>query len=118
MAIEERGGYPYYKPIGWLRFGLNVTHYSLEDGNSEWIDKNHSNEWAVMYHGVKNPTKTIVNGNSIAYSIAKFGFKIGHNHVHEKIPPFINKKMLTLLKNKGISIDDYLSEKIYTIKSV
>ena len=26
-----RGGFPYYPPVGWLRYGLNVSRYE-EDG--------------------------------------------------------------------------------------
>lgn len=57
--IQMRGEFPYYKPVGWHRFGLNIDIYNKKDGDKEWIDKYNPNAWAVMYHGVRNPTKRV-----------------------------------------------------------
>lgn len=71
-----------------------------------------------MYHGVRNPCQKTSEGMTTANAIIKLGFKIGHNHVHEEVPPLITKNTIKILKSKGISIDQYLSEQIYTIKDI
>ena len=116
--ITSRGGYPYYQPAGWRRYGINVDSYSQKDGSDHWITRNSINEWAVMYHGVKNPTVKTSLGISTATAIAKYGLKVGTTHVHEKVPPFLNKSLLTILKNKGMSLDEYLSEQIYSVTDI
>ena len=51
LGDSQRGGLPYYKPIGWQRFGLNVSLLKYE--NNDWLAKDgNPNEWAVGYHGL------------------------------------------------------------------
>jgi hypothetical protein len=47
---EERGGKPYYPPIGWTGIGLKVLD---KYENNEWVGFiNSIDEWCVAYHGV------------------------------------------------------------------
>ena len=52
---QKRGGLDYHQPSDtWERVGLNVRCRFHDD---EWIDKDgNPNEWAVAYHGVRDPT--------------------------------------------------------------
>jgi len=70
---EKRGSKPYYPPIGWIGYGLNVLD-RFDNGDNTWLDyRNISNgEWAVAFHGVgsllyesqiKNIVKDIVINN-------------------------------------------------------
>ena len=46
----ERGSRPYYLPLGWYRFGLNVQHKYTND--KLWLgDQNVEGEWPVAFHG-------------------------------------------------------------------
>ena len=52
---SQRGGEPYFQPVGWIRYGLKVKlvykdipRWCANDGNPD--------EWAVLYHGFKVKT--------------------------------------------------------------
>ena len=53
----KRGNQPYYQPIGWIRYGLNIK--LLYPNIAEWLSKDgNAKEWAVGYHGfIVNPLK-------------------------------------------------------------
>ena len=44
-----RGGRPYYRPVGSLRFALNVNG-RFKDGNNSWLGTG-DDAWPVSYHG-------------------------------------------------------------------
>jgi hypothetical protein len=49
---EERGGLPYFLPIGWFRHALNVVDKYPND--QRWIgSSNAEGEWAVAFHGTR-----------------------------------------------------------------
>lgn len=60
----SRGGYPYYRPYGWYRYGLKVKGKYEDD---EWLGYegyrtgSSEGEWPVSYHGTAKD-----NANSIA----------------------------------------------------
>jgi hypothetical protein len=48
---EKRGGYDYFPPKGYMRYGLNVSG-KFDDGDDTWLGmSNLPGEWAVAYHG-------------------------------------------------------------------
>ncbi|KAI8909959.1 hypothetical protein DFJ77DRAFT_512846 [Powellomyces hirtus] len=54
-TVAQRGGNPYVRPGGWMRFGLKVTNkyqtypkWLGPPGPRDWSDKD---EWIVTYHG-------------------------------------------------------------------
>ena len=81
---EKRGGYPYYPPIGWFGFGLNVL---------DIYDNGNQNEWAVAYHGVggsfhddekvANCVHSILKGDTIQ-GTEKVFLITGSGQVHNK----------------------------------
>ena len=77
---EERGGKPYYPPIGWTGIGLKVLD---KYENNEWVGFSNSiDEWCVAYHGVgrfqeSNKVKDITG------KIIKGTFKKGSGQVHK-----------------------------------
>ena len=49
---EIRGGKPYFPPIGWNGYGLNVLD-RYDSGDNTWLDyQNLQGEWSVAYHGM------------------------------------------------------------------
>jgi len=51
---QVRGNFPYYQAPGWIRVGLNVKRHGKD---RIWLSMDgQQGEWAVMYHGVWNPT--------------------------------------------------------------
>lgn len=60
-AYEQvRGRLPYYQPSGWVRYGLDVKKW-IKDGDKDWLKMNGCDEeWAVMFHGVKDQLNTVV----------------------------------------------------------
>ncbi|XP_075263592.1 uncharacterized protein LOC142355269 [Convolutriloba macropyga] len=68
----SRGGYPYIRPYGWFRLGLNIKN---RFGDSSWIGGVHdtmanrkdsvAGEWAVSYHGTnRDAAASIVNSGA------------------------------------------------------
>ena len=52
---ERRGGWPYYPPVHCKRYGINVSG-KYDSGKDAWLKMNgRVGEWAVGFHGVKNP---------------------------------------------------------------
>jgi hypothetical protein len=71
---QVRGFFPYYQPSGWVRYGLNVAKYHAIDGGSDsWLKMNgNPKEWAVMYHGVRDPigeVKTTITKTTVTKAI-------------------------------------------------
>ena len=61
-----RGGYPYYRPCGWKRIAIKVTG---KYRNESWLGHTNSwGEWAVTYHGTKQPAFD---------NICEEGYKVG-----------------------------------------
>lgn len=49
----KRGGEIYYKPVGWVRYGLKINKIYPELG--KWLAKDgNPDEWCVVYHGMKH----------------------------------------------------------------
>ena len=70
-----RGGKRYYRPYGWMRFGLNVLgKYNDDDWLGEYRNRTESTpgEWPVAYHGLKNNPEAVD-------SIARGGFDSGRS---------------------------------------
>ena len=71
---EERGGKPYYPPIGWTAFGLNIKN-KYDNGDTTWMGHSNSkNEWCIAYH----PTSI-----KFAKSIILNGLQPGHSQFYE-----------------------------------
>jgi hypothetical protein len=70
-----RGGFKYYPPEHWLRYGLNVAGH-FDDGDDTWLgDQNVEGEWAVAYHGT-DPL--------FVKAIMESPLRSGENNVHGK----------------------------------
>ncbi len=56
-----RGGEPYYEPIGWIRYGLNIKLAYKDFSHMKWCtEDNNAEEWAIVYHGFNlNPLKQL-----------------------------------------------------------
>ena len=53
LEKEERGGEPYYLPLGWYRHGLKVDTKYKDD--PVWLgSSNASGEWPAAFHGTKS----------------------------------------------------------------
>jgi len=52
VEANRRGGFPYYQPLTWKRYGIKVIgRYE----NDNWLAMNGNNEeWAVGFHGLRN----------------------------------------------------------------
>lgn len=51
-AQDRRGKRPYYLPLGWYRFGLNVQNKYKDD--ELWLGRsNVDGEWPVAFHGTR-----------------------------------------------------------------
>jgi len=57
---DDRGTLPYYPPLNWTRYGMNIAYFGFKD-EDDWIQMNKNpNEWAVAYHGLRHdPIKTV-----------------------------------------------------------
>ena len=59
---ERRGGWPYYPPVHCKRYGIRVSG-KYDDGKDAWLKMNgRVGEWAVGFHGVKNPAGECLKG--------------------------------------------------------
>ena len=65
---ESRGGKPYFPPIGWNGYGINVLD-RFDLGDNTWLDyHNVQGEWSVAYHGMGTSlsgNKNMNNNNMI-----------------------------------------------------
>ena len=67
---ERRGGWPYYPPVHCKRYGIKVSG-KYDDGKDAWLKMNgRVGEWAVGFHGVKNPEGEGLKG-TVMQSIMK-----------------------------------------------
>jgi len=65
---QKRGGFDYYQPKGWKRFGLNVTGIFEDD---EWLAMDgNSKEWACAFHGTKSQYILPIMKNNIKTGVA------------------------------------------------
>ena len=102
---EQRGGYDYIPPEGWMGFGLKVTG-KFDNGNDDWLAANgNPNEWAVAYHAVG--TRIIKKLEEAVGNIAKSGFKIGPR---QKYKDSVNEKGETIGKGVYCSPDPKVLE--------
>ena len=68
-----RGGYPYSRPCGWKRIAIKVIG---KYGNDTWLGQTNSKgEWAVSYHGTKQP---------VFDNICAEGYHVGTRNVYGK----------------------------------
>jgi ribosomal protein S27AE len=76
-----RGGFKYFQPLTWKRYGIKVIGRYPDDPEDKWITMDNSpTEWAVGFHGLRNfrdlpPINEIIN-NSLKTD--------GSGQVHEK----------------------------------
>ena len=55
--VEFRGNWPYYQPIRCARYGIKVFEM-FDNGSNIWLKmSNVPGEWAVGFHGVRNPNR-------------------------------------------------------------
>ena len=91
-----RGGYPYYRPYGWKRIGIQATRKYRD---ATWLGHTNSNgEWAVTYHGTKQ---------AVFHKICEEGYKVGPRHLYGEgvySSPYIceAKAYATEFKYKGV----------------
>ena len=58
---EERGGEPYYPPVGCQRYGLRVFG-KYDDKNNDWLSyDNRPGEWCIAYSSLYGNSKKIEN---------------------------------------------------------
>ena len=64
-----RGKWPYYQPITSARYGIKC--FGLFDkGSNAWLRMNGSpGEWAVGFHGVRNPNQAYKHYKNVILSI-------------------------------------------------
>ncbi|ELP89044.1 hypothetical protein EIN_164640 [Entamoeba invadens IP1] len=68
-----RGGLPYRRPVGYMRYAINVLG-KFDNGNDTWLAQNGSaGEWAVSYHG-SEVSKT---QNNLMDDVLMWGKKLG-----------------------------------------
>merc|ERR1711976_166254 len=71
-GTHMRGNQPYYRPIGWKRFAINVSG-KFDNGDNTWLGSSNNNgEWAVTYHGISFETTNLKPFKGILEN----GFKI------------------------------------------
>ena len=72
---EYRGGFPYYPPIGWTGYGINVEN-KFDKGDNTWLhyDDSYDGVWSVVYHGTSL---------KYAKSIMEIGLKKGNNQLYK-----------------------------------
>eukprot|EP00746_Dinoflagellata_sp_MGD_P067352 gnl/MRDRNA2_/MRDRNA2_27800_c0_seq1.p1 gnl/MRDRNA2_/MRDRNA2_27800_c0~~gnl/MRDRNA2_/MRDRNA2_27800_c0_seq1.p1 ORF type:complete len:1284 (+),score=275.08 gnl/MRDRNA2_/MRDRNA2_27800_c0_seq1:98-3853(+) len=68
----HRGGKPYYKPSGWVRFGLKRQAF-----NSQYKD------WCVAYHGTKSASALKILFSGLKRP-GENGVQIAHGQVHSE----------------------------------
>jgi len=54
--VQMRGGFKYFQPKGWKRYGLSVLNKYMINGkpNNDWLAMDgRAGEWAVGFHGTK-----------------------------------------------------------------
>lgn len=67
--IEFRGNWPYYQPIKSIRYGINVMG-KFDNGDNTWLKmQNVKGEWAVGFHGVRNPNGAYNECKNVLQSI-------------------------------------------------
>ena len=74
---DTRGGEKYYPPIGWAKFGLNVSK-RFDNKNDDWLGfEHHKGEWCIAYcpfSGInKNIPQTYENDNDLKHPGKKVG---------------------------------------------
>ncbi|KAI9097062.1 hypothetical protein DFS34DRAFT_622376 [Phlyctochytrium arcticum] len=85
-TTAKRGEYPYYRPKGWMRFGLSVTG---KYGPDTWLgkpgprDASSPGEWIVTYHGTpfSNVASIVKNGYNTAnvWSTSDLNTAVGYS---------------------------------------
>ncbi len=61
LRHHKRGGSSYVRPIGMVRYALNMAKYGTD---TSWFDNGDPREWAIAYHGttVENARAIVENG--------------------------------------------------------
>ena len=73
---EQRGGRPYYPPLGWKGYGLKVLG-KYDNGNNVWLNYNGvKGEWCVAYHGASQ---------KINHNYSKMRDEEDSNHPGQKV---------------------------------
>ena len=81
---ENRGGKPYYPPLGWIGIGLKV--FDKYDNDNTWIGMiNCPGEWCVAYHGVGHGQLSD-KVKEITGKIYKGSFRPGGGQAHTVCP--------------------------------
>ena len=78
---EQRGGFDYLPPKGWIGYGLKVWG-NYDNGNNDWLEYDgNPNEWAVAYHGIGCGLGSTVE--KATENIYKKGFKAGDGQFYQ-----------------------------------
>ena len=74
---EKRGGEKYLPPIGWINYGINISH-NFNDSNDHWISSERKKaEWCVAYCGITGITKKMEQIYENEDDIRHKGKKVG-----------------------------------------
>ena len=106
-AVEMRGTFPYYTPVGWQRFGLQTSVFGLEN---DWLaNDGNPNEWLVGYHGIISDRyfkKVLIDTNGMVQKYSP-SFKPGMGQKFQK------DKNINKLSNSAIcGVGVYFSNKV------
>lgn len=103
-ADSKRGGEKYYKPVGWIRYGLDIK--KIYPNVSKWLAKDgNADEWAVAYHGFKsNPLKSALYSKLFDKdSKLNPNFEMSNNLNFVKVKD-VNKRSSTFNNSCGLGI--------------
>ncbi|KAI6657929.1 hypothetical protein LOD99_15647 [Oopsacas minuta] len=77
-----RGGYQYYRPCGWKRIAIKVIGKYSDD---KWLGHTGAEgEWAVTYHGTKQPVTYHGTKQPVFEKICVEGYKVGPRAAYGK----------------------------------
>lgn len=102
---HKRGGFKYFQPLTWKRYGLNVSK-KYDNQNDEWLNwksnKESPNAWVVGFHGTPNAFDNNIN---IVQNIIQNSLRIdGKRHMYEK--------HICTITNKEVGKGAYLSNHV------
>jgi len=97
---ETRGGEPYYPPIGWHKYGLNVFG-RYDNDNNDWLKANNNpREWCIAYCPFTGINKKIEQTNENDNDIKHNGQKVGVG-VYCSLKPDVFEKMADEIQVNG-----------------
>ena len=97
---ETRGGEPYYPPIGWHKYGLNVFG-RYDNNNNDWLKANNNpREWCIAYCPFTGINKKIEQTNENDNDIKNNKKKVGVG-VYCSLKPDVFEKMADEIQVNG-----------------